>query len=167
MQGEWSMRNPKVRYSSSLLAAAGLALALALAGCSSVLGLGGPKISLSLALERALADEPVLRVEIGGQRVEVAATSASAPRQERAVRGPRYGEVPLRVALLAAPGDTMAAMEFNQNFQRGHNHWVSGIVGQRRPLGHCIGTLVAAPLRNMESDSLFVMYGRIREGADC
>lgn len=165
MQRESSMRNPKVRHSSILPAAAGLALALA--ACSSVLGLGGPRIWLSLAMEQALPEAPVLHVDIGGQEVEVAATSASAPRDERQVRGPRYGDVPVRVALLAASGDTMAAVEFTQGFQRDHNHWVSGIVGHRRPLGHCIGALVAAPLRNMESDSLFVLYGAIPEGADC
>jgi hypothetical protein len=165
MQGESSMRNPKVRYSSSLLAAAGLALALA--ACSSVLGLGGPRISLSLAMEQVLPEAPVLRVDIGGEGVEVVATSASAPRDERQVRGPRYGDVPVRVALLGPSGDTMAAVEFTQGFQRDHNHWVSGIVGQRRPLGHCIGALAVAPLCNAESDSLYVMYGGMPEGAIC
>jgi len=144
-----------------------VAAALALAGCGDTLGLVGPRISVSLGVERVLPGTPWLHADIGGQRVEVAPNSPGAPRAERELRGPRYGTVPVKVALVTAAGDTMAKVEFNQDFTRDHNHWVSGQVGQQRPEGHCIGTVVATPLRNTPADSLFVMYGAIPQGAIC
>lgn len=148
-------------------AMAGLAAALALAGCGDMLGLVGPRITVSLGVERALPGTPSLHADIGGQRVEVASNGPGGPRADREVRGPRYGTVPVKVALVTASGDTTAKVEFSQDFERDHNHWVSGHVSQQRPVGHCIGTLIVTPLANAPADSLFVMYGAIPQGAIC
>ena len=83
------------------------------------------------------------------------------------MRGPRYGEVPVRVTLLAASGDTLTAVHFSQRFQRDHQHWLSALVGRHRPVGHCIGSLAASPLGAGAADTLFVMYGSIPEDAIC
>ena len=49
----------------------GVASILALAGCSDVLGLGGPKIVVSVARQSNVGDPLLMRADIGGRRVEV------------------------------------------------------------------------------------------------
>ncbi len=137
------------------------------ASCSQLFGPSGPNVSVSIALDRPLAPAPGLRASIGGRRIDVAASSPGAARAERSVRAPRFGTLPVEVALLEPGGDTLAAVTFSQEFRRGHNHWVSALVGARRPEGFCIGALAVAPLRAEGADTLFVMYGGIPEGAIC
>jgi hypothetical protein len=146
--------------------AAGVICALTFAGCSTLFTPSGPKISVSMAVERPPTVPTVLRADIGGQRVELASTEPGPPRSTD-VRGRQYGLVPVRVALLTTDGASLAAVEFSQQFERDRNHWVAARLGQHRPLGHCIGTLVAAPLRQGGADTLFVMYGSLPEGAIC
>jgi hypothetical protein len=137
---------------------------LVLAGCPDLFGPGGPKLSVALNLQQPVTPAPILQADVGGRRVELRATSSSEVRTE--VRGPRYGEVPVRVALLAAAGDTLGSAAFSQLFQRDHAHWVVALVGMLRPRGHCIGELAVIPVRGT-ADTLFVMYGSIPEGAVC
>ena len=144
--------------------ASGVAL-LALVGCSDPLSPDGPALSVALSLQQPTAPSSVFRADIGGQRVEVRAAGIAESRTE--VRGARYGDVPVRATLLTAAGDTLASVTFDQRFERDHAHWVVARVGQRRPIGHCIGTLMVAPLRSAGSDTLFVTYGRIPDGAIC
>ena len=144
----------------------GVICALALAGCSTLSAPSGPKISVSLALQHSPAAPTMIRADIGGQRVEVTSSEPS-PGRSTDVRGRGYGATPVRVVLLTTDGDSLAAVAFSQLFQRDHNHWVAALVGQHRPVGHCIGTLVAAPLGAGGTDTLFVMYGSLPEGAVC
>lgn len=154
----------RLRGSSAIRTIVSAVAALALSGCSDLLGPGAPTLSVSLSLERWTTPAPVLHADVGGKRLVVHATSSSGSGTE--LRGPRYGEVPVRVSLLTAAGDTLGSVAFSQRFQRGHLHWVSAVLGVRRPAGHCIGAQTATPVRGT-ADTLFVMYGGIPEGAVC
>jgi hypothetical protein len=150
---------------AAIASIASTAAVLALAGCSDPVSPGGPKLSVGLYLQQPTAPSSVFRADIGGQLVELRAAGFAESRKE--VRGSRYGDVPIRATLLTAAGDTLASVAFDQRFELDHAHWVVARVGQRRPIGHCIGTLTVAPLRGASSDTLFVTYGRIPDGAIC
>lgn len=139
-------------------------VALSLAGCSDLLGPGGPTLSVALNLQQPMTPEPILQADVGGREVVVRATSPGEIGAQ--VRLPRYGEVPVRVALLTVAGDTLGAVEFSQRFQSDHEHWAVAHVGVRRPVGFCTGAVAASPLR-ASADTLFVMYGSIPKGAIC
>lgn len=159
-----------MRY-RSLLSLLGVASTLALAGCSDVLGVGGPKIVVSVAKQSGAGDPLLLQADIGGRRVEVESPRTLDDYDDgyREVRGPRFGDVPVRATVLTESRDTLATVEFTQGFQRGERHWISAMVGPDRPDGFCLGTVVAAPLRTAPAgaDSLFVMYGGMPEHAVC
>lgn len=138
-----------------------------LAACTNLFGPDGPKTSVSLDLQRSMEPLPELRVWIDGQRIETLADVPGGGPAVVTIHGPRYGSVPVRVVLASTAGDTLATAEFMQEFRRGDLHWIAAEVGPRRPLGHCIGTLLVTPLRAQIADTLFVMHGGIPEGAVC
>ena len=156
-------------------AAFAMVLGLGLIGCSGSFGSDGPDISISGQLERPVTEPPTLQVDISGHETIIQLHQAgSRPVISREIHGPRYGNVPVHVALLSSSGESLAAVDFTQLFERGNNHWVSAIVGVRRPGGHCIGTVEVAPLPADAfpgtigaPDTLFVMHGRIPKGAIC
>ena len=156
------MRRPAIATIASIASGAAV---LALAGCSDPAAPGGPKLSVALYLQQPTAPASVFRAHVGDQLVEVRAAGPAEGRQE--VRGARYGDVPVRATLLTTAGDTLASVAFDQQFERDHAHWVVARVGRIRPIGHCIGTLMLAPLPGASSDTLFVTYGSIPEGAIC
>jgi hypothetical protein len=141
------------------------AAVLALAGCSDSVAPAGPRLHVALSLQQPTAPTAVFRAHVGGELVEVRAEGLAESRRE--VRGSRYGDVPVRATLLTAAGDTLASVAFDQSFRRDHAHWVVARVGRRRPIGHCIGTLLVAPLRGADSDTLFLTYGGLPDGAIC
>ena len=148
---------------------------LASVGCSRSLGSDGPDISISGHLDRSVLEPPTLHVEIGRRETIFHLHElGSRPVMSREIHGPRYGDVPIHVALVAGNGTPLAAVEFVQEFERGSNHWVTAVVGLHRPGGHCIGTLEVAPLpanafpeTTGGPDTLFVMHGSIPKGAIC
>jgi len=151
-----------------------LICAVALLGCSDLFGPSGPEISVSLELRQPLGALPLLRADIGGRAVQLTATAAEPGGASREVRGPRYGQVPVRVTLTTPSGEQLAMVEFSQWFYRNSKHWVAAVVGQRHPMGHCIGTLAVAPIlvgtpsgSGSGTDTLFVMYGSIPDDAIC
>lgn len=147
---------------------------LALLGCSVFTGSDGPDIDLHARVNRTVAEPPLLRVDIGWRRVTIEAYTGYRPGLSTAIHGPRYGEVPVRVTLLSSEGDSLAAVEFVQDFARDNNHWVTALIGTHRPGGFCIGALEVVPLpvgafpeSGAVQDTLFVMHGRIPKGAIC
>ncbi|HEX6966332.1 MAG TPA: hypothetical protein VF166_11070 [Gemmatimonadaceae bacterium] len=144
-----------------------VAWVMALTACADLSGSRGPKISVSLDLQHAFDVQPVLHVDIDGQRVQLITPDTGAPRASIDIRGARYGALPVRVTLATVLGDTLASVGFSQQFERNTDHWVGADVGTRRPLGMCIGDLLAVPLAAPGGDTLFVMYGGIPEGAIC
>lgn len=109
----------------------------------------------------------LLRSDIGGRHVDLAADPAHGGHASVDVRGPRYGNVPVNVTLFTASGDSIVAVSFSQDFQHGFRHWVAALVGSQRPLGICTGTVLAAPVTAGGADTLYVMYGKIPDGAIC
>ena len=81
--------------------------------------------------------------------------------------GLRYGTLPVRMSLMTASGDTLAAVEFSHHLERDHSHWISASVGPERRLGFCIGFPMATPLRTAPQDTLFVYAGSLPDGAIC
>ena len=136
-------------------------------GCSDLFGPSGPPITLSFDVQSVAGTALVLRNDIGGQRVELAADQAHGGHASIDVRGGRYGNVPVHVTLLMASGDSVTAISFSQDFQHGYHHWVAARVGRQRPLGICVGTVMAAPIAAGSTDTLYVMYGGIPDGAVC
>ena len=149
--------------------------ALALAGCSDLFSPDGPQISIAGSLQHTVAGSADMRVDVGGRRVRIELHVWGTPvTPTRRIQGPRYGDVPVRVAVTTDDGDTLATMEFIQRFARDNHHWVSAVVGLRRPEGHCIGTLEVAPLPAGAlsvapdvQDTLFLMHGNIPKGVIC
>lgn len=144
-----------------------IACTLALAGCESLLGVGGPVIVVSLGMQGTVEAPLFLRADIGGRQVEVQSRILGDDRAFTEGHGPRYGEVPVRATVLSASRQELATVSFTQEFRRGNRHWLSALVGQQRPEGFCIGAVAAAPLRTGGADSLFVMYGGMPEDAVC
>jgi hypothetical protein len=140
---------------------------VAIVGCSDLFDLSGPAITVSFDVQPVVATAFVLRSDIGGRRVELAADPARGGHATIEARGERYGNVPVRVTMLTAAGDSVATMWFSQEFQRGYHHWVAARVGPQRPVGLCVGTALAAPVSAGSADSVYVMYGGIPDGAVC
>lgn len=147
---------------------AGLLLALLASACSPLLGPDRPELSISLNSEAALPTSSVFQVVVGGRAHDLVLGPEGGSTR---VRAPRTGELDVTVRLLDPTGTAWAEASFTQRFQVSHLHWISAHVGEHRPVGHCIGTLIALPLSLPRSgsdvDSAFVMYGSIPRGAIC
>ena len=149
---------------------------VAVVGCSQFIEPRGPEIAVSLIVDeprRAVFAAPlVLSVDLSDVAVQVAA-GATDPGIGRAdVRGARYGDVPVHVRLLGQSSAVLAEATFSQGFERDNLHWIAAMVGQRRPLGFCVGALIPVPISGgataaAATDTMFVMYGRIPRGAVC
>ena len=135
-----------------------------LAGCSSILGIGDRDVSISITTQRAWDPPPVFEVTIGRRRVELVA-APNRDRMEKQIQAPGSGNIPVTVRLILQ-GQTLATTQFVQEFSQHNTHWVAVDVGPRRPLGHCLGILVALPT-GTGPDTAFVMYGRIPKDAIC
>lgn len=80
---------------------------------------------------------------------------------------PGSGELPVRVALVGATGDTLATARVVLAL---HSNWSYGIMtqaGGRRLEGMCVGRVTAVPIRPDGVDTLFVMSGGLPKGAMC
>lgn len=144
-----------------------VALALALWGCADFIGAGERDLDLVLQVQEPRADTLTLGARVG---LRAAAVRASGAQKSVSLGIPDFGEVPVRVALLGAAGDTLATAAFTQRFRRGSDHWISGVVGEDRPVGLCIGSQLAVPLQAAGSDgrdTLFLDYGSIEHDAMC
>jgi hypothetical protein len=80
-------------------------------------------------------------------------------------RQPAVGE---EVRLLAnVRGDTLGSASFTHRFESDRRHWISAQLDTTRPVGFCFGELLAIPLSPARTDSMYVMFGSIPEGAIC
>lgn len=79
------------------------------------------------------------------------------------------GELPVRVALLGASGDTLATIRVVLTLAPGYRLSTGIPIGRTRPFGHCVGPIAAAPLRPSAggSDTLFVDVGGTPVNAVC
>lgn len=137
------------------------------AGCGDLFGPDGPDVTVSLEAPPPTVVARALRIAIGDQSIDVPAPTTGGARAERHVRATGFGTQSVQVLLVGPAGDTLAAAAFAQDFERHAQHWVAGLVGRQRPLGTCVGTVAAAPVRGGAADTLFVMYGGLPDGAIC
>lgn len=140
-------------------------LALAtLAACEDLLGDDGPPIAVSLGTEHPLPAGTVMRVDVGGRRIEAEPGSDVIP----VILGPSFGSVQVRARLVDGNGTTLGTVEFRQTFQKDADHYITGHVGVDRPTPVCGASLINVPLGNgAEPDSLFVTYLTLRHGGSC
>lgn len=158
-------REPRARWHRRIFGALVVAGAV---GCSNLTDSDEPDVGISFERFGTSAIAGLtLGTDLGGRPVTLAAAPNERDRAQVAVRGPSYGAVPVRVALLSAAHDTLASVAFSQTFSRGNHHWVGGVVSVQRPLGTCVGSVAAAPIKGRAADSLFVMYGGLPAGAVC
>jgi hypothetical protein len=81
---------------------------------------------------------------------------------------PSSGQLPIRVALVSAAGDTLASARLEFVLRPAHTYWVTVRAGGARPTGMCIGRVTAAPISpGKAGDSLFVTGGGMPRGAMC
>ena len=139
--------------------------ALFFTACLEGFGLRDSDVTVSLAMSRAWESPPILHVYIEGRPPVSLAGRRDGQRVEREIE-PRLGSRLVAVLVVNAEGDTLASTRYSQSFERGKSHWVATIVGEARPIGHCIGVLLAIPLRSAP-DTAFVMYGSLPQGAVC
>ncbi len=136
-------------------------------GCANPFSPDGPMLWVSHGVQTSALSTTVFRAQVGSRNVTVQAPPVGTPYAETQVVVPQYGSVPVHATLLNATGQTLATVQFSQEFRRGETHWITATVGTARPIGFCIGTLAVAPLNAAGSDSLFVTYGSIPDGAVC
>lgn len=135
-------------------------------GCSSVDPFG-PSIQVSLVGQEPIALSPVLRVEAGDNTISLRATEVPMGRANAVLRVRGYGETPIKVTMLSGQSDTLATVGWSLNLQAGYQYGIAALVTRVRPMGTCVGTVLATPLRNSPSDTLFVMYVAMPKGAIC
>lgn len=150
---------------------AGLLLAPLFSGCLGILGAERPNLSISLQSHVSLPSSTIFQVVVEGRRYELRPGSGQGARSSITVRAPRTGELDVVVLLIDPAGRVLAETAFRQRFEADSNHWVFAMISERRPLGHCIGELIPVPIHPplsvARSDSAFIMYGRLPEGAVC
>lgn len=130
----------------------------------------GPAVSISAYADVALPPGHVFEVTIAGVRHEVQMGSDRHTRYEINREAPRTGQLDVTARLRGPAGVSRAEGTFRQRFQDGSNHWVAGHVGTHRPVGHCIGSLLAIgidPAPAAGADTLFILYGGIPNDAVC
>jgi hypothetical protein len=145
-----------------------LAAAFGLFACS-IFRPEAPDLSISVQPEVSVPSSTAFHVTVGGRNFEL---QLGPERIRYAIKShaPQTGELPVSVALRSPTNTTVAEAAFNQVYEEGSNHWVAGNIGTRRPIGHCIGTLLAVPITppiTAGGDTLFIMYGSIPKDAIC
>lgn len=84
---------------------------------------------------------------------------------------PNSGELRISVAVVAPARDTLGSVRVGVRLRADHRYGVAVQPGGTRPVGACVGTLLAAPSRtpgaSAASDTLCVAYGGLPRGAIC
>ena len=141
---------------------------LAVAACSGLFDSDEPTFSVGFELEHALPVPTVLHADVGRYNIRITAPEPGLGRaRSTLVPRARAGTVPVRLTVLTTSGDTLATMQFTQELERDHDHWVTAQIGRQRPFGFCFGTPSATPLRSDNTDTLFVIAGGLQRGAIC
>ena len=145
-------------------------LLIVVGGCASISGAENSDVSVSLFSEFVLPPAHTFRVTVDGQRIDLP-LGTSADRNSLTREAPAAGDRPVTAELVDSRGVVLSGISFTQQYFDDRNHWVAAHLGARRPIGHCIGSLLATPLpasiARTSADSLFVMFGSLPRGAVC
>jgi hypothetical protein len=134
--------------------------------CGSSVDPLGPRLDLSLMIMTPSAASSTLYASLGDRTVSLSVPDGSVGRVDKRVRGTGYGEIPVRLTLMGG-GDTLASASFTQKLQANYNYGIGVIVGPERQPAFCTVTIMAVPLRNSTTDSLFVDVAGLPQGAVC
>ena len=134
--------------------------AIAIAGCSSILGLNDAGFSLRFLVPEQTPTQLELEVTVGMDRFVVE------PGARRDMDPPGRGTLPVRVRLLDHD-NSVAEVTLHLAFRNHADHWVHARISPTRPLGHCVGTITPSAISGNETDSLFVMHGSLSRDAVC
>lgn len=139
-----------------------------LGACSSPNDPTGPRIEVSLLVHVPTALSSTLHVDVGSSDVSLRAPDALFQSATTSLHVTGYGEKQVRLTLIGDDhSDTLATVAFSENLRAGYQYGIGAVVSRARPLGTCAGTVVATPLRNSPSDTLFVAYLGLPNGALC
>lgn len=156
------MKHLRLRHVTTVVGTA------AIVACSGLFGPSGPPITVSFDVQPVVGSAFIVRNEIGGRRVVLAADPARGGHASTAIHGERYGSVPVQVTLLTTGGDSLTAVSFfSQDFHHGAHYWVAAGVARQRALSVCAGAVLAAPVRARSTDTLYVTYGGLPDNAVC
>lgn len=133
--------------------------------CSSV-DPSGPSVELSLNVGQPAALPSTMRVEIGSNSASLRADAPSGSART-VIHVSGYGQKAVQVTLVDSQSDTLATVSFPWNLQADYEYGIGAMVSRARPLGICVGTITATPLRNSPGDSLFVARLGMPKGAVC
>ena len=134
-------------------------------GCSSTDPFG-PTVEVSLDVRQPAALPSTLRIVVGTSNISLHAdATSSAARTMMHVSG--YGEQPVQVTLLGSQSEILATVSSSLHLQAGYQYGLGGMVSRVRPIGLCVSSIAALPLRNSPSDTLFVLYSALPKGAVC
>lgn len=122
---------------------------------------------MSLAVQQPFPTATALHVSINGHRVVIQAPAAPSQRSEGVLNAEGLGALPVRVVLVSGGVDTIAAVAFTRSFERDFEYGMGADVARVRPIGLCIGTILAAPLRSRPGDTLFVSISGLPKDAVC
>ncbi|MEO6446004.1 MAG: hypothetical protein ABIZ91_19500, partial [Gemmatimonadaceae bacterium] len=84
----------------------------AMLACTSSSAPDGPRLTISLSMERAASPAPSLAATLDGRHYLVTVRDAGTSAPE--TRASRFGDVPVATALVTSAGDTLAATSFVQ-----------------------------------------------------
>lgn len=121
----------------------------------------------------AYADRALLRVVVGaGPRARELLGQNFTPVRDGTARSgalevPGSGELPVRVALVGATGDTLATARVVLTLHPNWSYDIMAQAGGRRREGMCVGRITAVPIRADGADTLFVIAGGLPKGAMC
>src|SRR5688572_11391386 len=110
--------------------------ALGIAGCSGVLEPRRPVIGVSYNLWSPLAVATELHVAIDRQNLWLPAPEGQLRSESSTqVRARRYGDMPVRIAVLTITRDTLAAVQITHHLERDNAHWIGAQISDWRPQG--------------------------------
>jgi hypothetical protein len=119
------------------------------------------------------ADRALLRTMVGvGPSARKLLGRDFAPTQEgtsqsAVIEIPGSGELPVRVALISAAGDTLATARVVLALHPNWSYDLMLMAGGSRLEGMCMGQVTAVPIRPAGVDTLFVYSGGLPKGSMC
>lgn len=141
---------------------------LVAAACSSPGDPTGPRLEISLLVHQPAGLSSTLHVAVGTSEASLRSPDTLFRLAATSLHVTGYGEKQMQVTLISSNhSDTLATVRFSENLRAGYQYGIGAVVSRMRPLGTCVGTVMATPLRNSPGDTLFVAYAGLPQGAIC
>ena len=143
-------------------------MGLGAAACTSPGDPTGPRFEVSLLVHQPAGLSSTLHVDVGTSEASLRSPDTLFRLTATSLHVTGYGEKQVQVTLISSNhSDTLATVRFSENLRAGYQYGIGAVVSRVRPLGTCVGTVMATPLRNSPGDTLFVAYAGLPQGAIC